>query len=113
MARLASQEAWNIFREAVEDVELMREYLGESLYNQGIKGGLHNLEEMANTLDWEARNVSSNWTTEDAGIGIVDDREGRKVDRFVSEKYGPSIGNHTTDMAMVDTLRQHGHYAAS
>jgi hypothetical protein len=105
VTRLVSISTRSLFRSALEDVEFIREYISEAALNNGIVGGLSDLDDMAATLDWQARGKSSGDTTITAGLGYCDDREDRRVDRYVSlsENSLPSVGNKATDMALVDT----------
>jgi hypothetical protein len=105
VTRLVSISTRSLFRSALEDVELIREYISEAVLNQGIVGGLSNLDDMATTLDWQARGKKFGDTTITAGLGYCDDRIDRRLDRFVSlsETSQPSVGNKATDMALIDT----------
>jgi hypothetical protein len=104
LARLVSSNTRSLFRSAIEDVELIREYISEAALNGGLVGGLSNLDSMAATLDWRARGMSSGDNTNTAGLGFCDDREDRRVERFVSESSNkPFVGTKAVDMALVDT----------
>jgi hypothetical protein len=105
VTRLVSISTRSLFRSALEDVEFIREYLSEAALNNGIVGGLSDLDAMAATLDWQARGKTSGDTTITAGLGYCDDREDRRVDRYVSllEKSQPLVGQKATDMALIDT----------
>jgi hypothetical protein len=105
VTRLVSISTRSLFRSALEDVEFIREYISEAALNSGIVGGLSDLDDMAATLDWQAREKTSGDTTITAGLGYCDDRNDRRMDRFVSlsENSLPSVGNKATDMALVDT----------
>jgi hypothetical protein len=104
VTRLVSGSTKNLFQGAIEDVELMREAVTEGAYNGGIVKGLHKLEEIEETLDWEARGegLGPLDTTVTAGIGYCDDREDRRIDRYVSlADNQPSIGTKENDMAIL------------
>jgi hypothetical protein len=105
VTRLVSISTRNLFRSTLEDVEFIREYISEAALNSGIVGGLSDLDGMAATLDWQARGKTSGDTTITAGLGYCDDREDRRMDRFVSlsENSLPLVGNKATDMALIDT----------
>ena len=50
----------------------------------GLVGGLHeSLDELVTTLDWKARSLPEGTTTLEAGLGWVDDRPDRRVERYV------------------------------
>jgi len=104
IARLFSSNTRNFFRSAIEDVELIREYISESAVNGGISG-FHDLSAMAATLDREARGlnpfVASN--TVNAGLGYTDDRADRRVERYVSLNNEPLVGDKAADIAMIDS----------
>jgi hypothetical protein len=40
-----------MFRDTIEDVELLRETFAESMYNGGLAGGFSDLEQLSQTLD--------------------------------------------------------------
>jgi hypothetical protein len=105
IARLSSTKTRMFFQSAIEDVEQLREYVSEAMYNGGIVGGLHtSLEEMAATLDWKARNLPEGMTTVEAGLSWVDDRRDRRVERYVSALNEPFVGSKEADLAFADTL---------
>jgi hypothetical protein len=104
VARLVSSNTRSLFRSAIEDVEFIREYISEAAYNHGIVGGLSDLDAIAATLDWQARGKSPRDTTVTAGLAYCDDREDRRVDRFVSlSNNQPFHGDKAADMALIDT----------
>jgi hypothetical protein len=104
VARLVSSNTRSLFRSAIEDVELIREYISEAAYNGGLAGGLSDLDGLAATLDWQARNMSSAETTVSAGLGYSDDRPNRHVERYVSTAANePFVGTKALDMALVDS----------
>ena len=85
MTRLRSSEARSLFKSGpIEDVELIREYYSEAITNGGIAGGLSDLSRLQQTLDHEARNLSSSFATLTAGLGYSDDQEDRRIDRLFS-----------------------------
>lgn len=103
IARLVSSNTQNLFRDALEDVEFIREYIGEAALNGGIAGGLHDLNALSQTLSWQARNLTPNETTLSAGLGYSDDRPDRRVERYVGSANEPFVGNKTSDMALIDS----------
>jgi hypothetical protein len=104
VARLVSSNTRSLFRSAIEDVELIREYISEAAYNGGLAGGLSDLDGLAATLDWQSRNMSPAETTVSVGLGYTDDRSDRHVDRFVSASPNqPFVGTKALDMALVDS----------
>jgi hypothetical protein len=104
VARLVSSNTRSLFRSAIEDVELIREYISEAAYNGGLAGGLSDLDGLAATLDWKARGLSSSETTLSAGLGYSDDRPDRHVERFVATAANePFVGTKALDMALVDS----------
>jgi hypothetical protein len=102
VTRLVSISTRSLFRSALE---FIREYISEAALNKGIVGGLSDLDAMAATLDWQPRGKTSGDTTITAGLGYCDDRNDRRMDRFVSlsESSLPLVGNKATDMALIDT----------
>jgi hypothetical protein len=104
LTRLQSYRLRVMFRNAMEDVELMREYISEAMLNDGLLDGLSNLTAMAHTCNWQDRNLPPNSTTLDAGLGWVDDRASRRIDRHVSTATDPMVGTKHTDMALIDTV---------
>ena len=103
IARLVSSDTRNLFRDALEDVELIREYMSEAAYNRGIAGGLHDLDALKETLNWEKRGLSSNETTVTAGLGYSDDRPDRRLERYVGLANEPFVGTKESDMAFIDS----------
>jgi serine/threonine protein kinase len=105
VARYVSSNARNIFQEAIEDIELIREYVGQAALNEGIVGGFSDLDDMNHSLDWEGRSVSQGSTTVDAGLGFVDDRSERTLERYVAfDTQQPLVGNKQNDVKIIDTL---------
>jgi serine/threonine protein kinase len=105
IARLISTKTRMFFQSAIDDVELLREYVSEAMHNGGIVGGLHtSLDDLAATLDWKARNLPEGTTTVEAGLSWVDDRRDRRVERYVSALNEPLIGSKEADLAFADTL---------
>lgn len=122
VTRLVSSTTRNFFQSALEDVELIREVISETAWNvnqnQRVQGeaasadatyGQADLNVMEDTLDWQARNeayglnLTDNDTTVTAGIGYCDDRDSRRVERFVSlSSNQPYVGTKQTDMALVE-----------
>lgn len=109
VTRLVSRNARTFFASAIDDVELLREYLNE--VNTGQTDGMTRrisdfatLQEMGQTLDWRARNLTNGTTTVDAGLGYTDDRLDRRVDRYVSLLRGPLVGDKYSEFAMMDAI---------
>ena len=102
--RVVSSATIGVFRTALQDVELMRELASESMDNGGVEWGFATLEDLAATLDWQARGLNSSMTTLDAGLGYTDDRPDRRIDRYVSLLNEPLVGTKETDMAICETL---------
>jgi uncharacterized protein len=107
ITRLASATIRNFFRTALEDVELIREYISEAAINDGLQGGFSNLTAMSRSLDRTARNLTANesnvTTTLQAGLGYTEDRADRRVVCFVSLANAPLAGAKQTDMMLVDS----------
>lgn len=103
--RLRSSNARSLFRGAIEDVELMREYFSEAVFNGGIRHPLANLETLRRTLNHEARNLSSDLDTLSAGLGFSDDSPDRRIDHLTSGSANmPFVGDKQTDSDMMRTL---------
>lgn len=103
IARLSSSQTRNLFRDAIEDVEFIREYISEAAFQGGIVGGLHTLQELNQTLDWEARDLTPQDTTVSAGLGYSDDRKDRRISRYVGLVNEPFVGNKDSDIALIDS----------
>ncbi|KAL3922564.1 MAG: hypothetical protein SGILL_002138, partial [Bacillariaceae sp.] len=102
ITRLRSRETRQIFSAAIEDVELIREYYTEAMFNQGIVGGMSDLVELAYSYDWLGRGTIP-MTTVEAGLGWVDDREGRRMERYISTSDNqPSVGTKQSDIKAFD-----------
>lgn len=105
LTRLRSSEARSLFKGAIEDVELIREYFSEAIANDALGGGMSNLDELRATLDWQARNLTAQDDTLSAGLGYSDDRIDRRIDRLVSSSPNlPFVGTKQTDAAMMDVI---------
>ncbi|CAB9529589.1 Receptor-type guanylate cyclase gcy [Seminavis robusta] len=104
VTRLVSTNARNFFAEAIDDVELMREYLSESALTANWTSDFDSLDELAATLDWQARNLTRGTTSVEAGLGYTDDRPNRRMDRFVGLAHQPLVGDLYTDFLMMDAL---------
>ena len=109
--RLVSTNARNFFSSAIDDVELMREYLSEAWLSPENDNGsgdwisdFRNLEQMSRTLDWQARGLANGTTSVEAGIGYTDDRPDRRVDKFCGLLHEPFVGDKDSDFAMVDAI---------
>ena len=104
VTRLVSTRARSFFASAIDDVELSREFLTESVgYRDSRNADFTTLQEMSQSLDWEARGLKPNMTTVDAGMGYADDRPDRRIDRFMSITEGPLVGDKQSDFDMIDT----------
>ena len=101
IARLFSSSTRSFFSSAIDDVELIREYISEATVNGGIQG-FHDMEAMLQTVDWKARNLTSGVAAKEK-LGFVDDRVDRRVERFVSLVNEPLAGDKATDIAMIDS----------
>jgi len=116
VTRFVSTNARNFFKYAIDDVELMREYLSEAANARSFSGVENNatlstrdysfisIEEMSQTLDWQARGLPEGTTTVEAGTGYTDDRPNRRVDRYVGTFREPLVGDAETDFRMMDSL---------
>ena len=106
VTRFVSSNTRQLFQGAIEDVELIREYVSQAATNHGIVGGLSNLQQMSHTLQWKEREFEKEITTVEAGLAYVDDRSERIVDRYVSHHNAekPLVGDRETDMKIVDTV---------
>jgi serine/threonine protein kinase len=104
VTRLVSSSTRSFFGGAIEDVELVREFVSEAITNQGLRGGLSDLSALNQTLDWAARGFDGPTTTLEAGMGYCDDRSDRRIDRLVSVPNKPLVGDKQTDMAIVDSV---------
>ena len=63
------------------------------------------LDDLSRSLDYNVRGLPSNYTTVDAGLGYVDDRINRRVERIASLTNDmPYVGNKSSDFAMVNIL---------
>jgi class 3 adenylate cyclase/tRNA A-37 threonylcarbamoyl transferase component Bud32 len=104
VTRVASWNTRRIFKRAIDDIELIREYASQSMIHQGIIGGFSDLKALNESLEWEARGFKKRTTTLDAGLGYVDDRPDRDVERYVGVLNKPFVGDTQSDMKIVDSL---------
>ncbi|KAI2506306.1 hypothetical protein MHU86_8136 [Fragilaria crotonensis] len=104
VTRFVSSNTRQVFKGAIEDVELIREYVSLAAGNQGIVGGFSDLKALNNSLDWKGRGLSEGTTTVDAGLGYVDDRSDRLMDRYVGLREQPFVGDKQNDLMLIDTL---------
>ena len=109
IVRLRSYETRRFFLSAVDDIELVREYMAEAAFNGGQEGpraGLSDLEEIAQTLDMIGRGLQNeSLTTLDLGLGWTDDSPNRRVERWVTTSPNqPIVGTKATDMALVSSM---------
>jgi hypothetical protein len=102
ITRLRSRETRAIFSAAIEDVELIREYYSEAMYNGGIQGGMSDLVELAYSYDWLGRSTTP-MTTVEAGLGWVDDRPARRMERYIAATENqPNVGTKQSDIKAFD-----------
>jgi hypothetical protein len=108
LTRLTSIETRTIFQGAMEDIELLREYVTESMTHGGddLANGFpfQTLNDLAATLDWQARGYSTPQTTIQAGLGYVNDQKDRRVDLYISLMNKPKVGNKEADLLLVQTV---------
>ena len=102
VTRVYSHDTRSLFQGAIDDVELMREYMSEAIVN-GAREFAPILNDLATSLDFEARNLTMNDTTVTAGLAWVDDRIDRRMDRYVSEsKNLPHTGDKVCYLVSFD-----------
>jgi hypothetical protein len=102
ITRLRSRETRSIFSAAIDDIELIREYYTEAMYNSGITGGMSDLVELSYSYDWLGRGTVP-MTTVAAQLGWVDDRKDRRMDRYVSTSDNePNVGTKQVDLKALD-----------
>ena len=58
VTRVVSSNARHFFQGAIEDVELIREYVSQAAINKGIVGGFSDLNAMNHSLQWKVRGLS-------------------------------------------------------
>ena len=104
VTRLVSRNARTFFTAAIDDVELLREFLNEATGHQTRSSDFASLAEMAQTLDWQGRNLPNGTTTLTAGLGYTDDRRNRRIDRFAGLFREPLVGDQETEFFMMDAL---------
>jgi hypothetical protein len=105
VTRVVSSNARHFFQGAIEDVELIREYVSQAASNEGIVGGFSDFKAMNQSLEWKARGLKEGMTTVDAGLGYTDDRLDRIIDRYVALKVDiPVVGDKQTEMKILDTV---------
>ena len=102
VTRQVSSDTRGFFASAIDDVEFIREFISEAAYNQGIVGGLSNLNALAASLDWKDRGYPQGTTTLEANLGYTDDQRYRRMERFVSLENAPLVGTKQTDMSIVN-----------
>ena len=87
VTRFVSRDARAFFAGAIEDVELIREVVGETTLNGGV-GHRMTLNELSHSLDYRGRGINGSdavkETTIEAGLGYVDDRPDRRMEFYVS-----------------------------
>jgi serine/threonine protein kinase len=104
VTRFVSSNTRQVFKGAIEDVELIREYVSLAAANQGLVGGFSDLKALNNSLDWKGRGLTKGNTTVGAGLGYVDDRSDRMIDRYVGLREQPLVGDKQNDLMLIDTL---------
>ena len=104
VTRFVSSNTRQVFQGAIDDVELIREYVSLAAVNKGIVGGFSNLKALNNSLEWEARGFEEGDTTVDAGLGYSDDRMDRIMDRFVGLPEEPFVGDKESDLKLADVV---------
>jgi hypothetical protein len=104
VTRLVSRNARNFFAAAIDDIELMRESLSEAVAHENRTTHFVSLEEMSRSLDWKARGLAEGSTSVDAGLGYVDDRVDRRVDRYANLMSQPLVGDKDSAFAMGDAI---------
>ncbi|KAL9190468.1 hypothetical protein ACHAXT_007679 [Thalassiosira profunda] len=84
VTRYVSRDARSLFAGAIDDVELIREVIGETALHGGV-GHRMTIEELNKTLDREGRGIDDEnvRTTLAAGLSYVDDRPDRRSDFWV------------------------------
>ena len=84
VTRFVSTRARGFFAAAIDDVDLAREFAAEAMAHRSTVSDFATLQEMSQTLDWKARNLSqpvynmSVFPTLEAGLGYTDDRADRR-----------------------------------
>jgi hypothetical protein len=105
LTRLTSIGTRNLFQSAIDDVELMREYVTEAMvYGGGLANGFDTLDDLGASLDWQARGFKKPTTSVEAGLGWADDRPGRRVELIASMANEPLVGSKEADLNLVQTL---------
>ena len=106
ITRLVSSNSRSFFQSAIEDVELIREFVGvAAITGKGIRGGISTLQGLEQTLDWRGRGFEERITTVQANLAYVDDRPDRTMERFVAINTDkPLVGDQETDLAIVNSL---------
>jgi len=103
------------FKNVLEDVEFIRKYIAEAAWNNNNNNnddGNHyqrrammTMAELSQTLDTKARNISdANTTTLEVGLGYVDDRKDRRIERYVSQVNAPLVGTKQTDLDLIEPV---------
>lgn len=132
VVRLSSSTTRLAFKDALEDVEFIRQYIAESAMNNNNRNNKNSnngnartgfgmtLDELSQTLDYKARNISSTVTpssnststittiipelatTVTAGLGYTDDRVDRRIERYVGLTNEPLVGTKQTDLDLIE-----------
>ena len=90
VTRFVSRDARAFFAGAIDDVELVREVIGEVATNGGVGNRLTLSGRLAHSLDRSGREAANNSlpvgveTTVEAGMGYVDDSPDRRMEIYVS-----------------------------
>ena len=62
------------------------------------------MEEMSRSLDWQARDLPEGTTSVSQGMGYVDDRPDRRVERYAGTLHTPDLGTQYTEFTMFDAV---------
>eukprot|EP00592_Proboscia_alata_P011203 CAMPEP_0194365924 /NCGR_PEP_ID=MMETSP0174-20130528/13911_1 /TAXON_ID=216777 /ORGANISM="Proboscia alata, Strain PI-D3" /LENGTH=1196 /DNA_ID=CAMNT_0039140815 /DNA_START=168 /DNA_END=3758 /DNA_ORIENTATION=- len=104
VTRIISWSTRRFFEGAIEDVEAIREFVSEAARNKDTLGTLSSMEDLIYTLDWKGRGLKEGMTTLQAGLGYVDDREDRRIERYVGFENEPYVGDKESDYAFVNIV---------
>ena len=105
VTRYVSAHTRQLFQGAIEDVELIREYVSQSASERNNKAKPYDMDKMAHTFQWKRRGFDSPTTSIEAGQGYVDDSPDRSIEAcFLQNKNHPLVGTQASDMAMIHTV---------
>jgi len=103
-SRRASSGLEKLLLDALDDVELMREFWTETMKYKPDSTSI-TLEALSQTLDWQARDFLEFYTTVDAGLDWVDDARDRRTELLMYDSTDePYVGNKSSDLAMLDLM---------